>query len=64
MASVAMMLGPPAFVTIAILLPFNSGKYENAFMRLKSSWDVFARRTPACLRATSIILSEPVREPV
>ena len=63
-ASVAMMAGPPALVTIATLLPAGTGQRSSAWATSKSSSIESARRTPHCSRNAEIVRSCPARAPV
>ncbi len=53
MASVAMMPGPPAFVTIAIRSPCGSGCMTNASVKSNRSAIEPALMVPDCLKAAS-----------
>lgn len=63
-ASVAMMAGPPALVTIATRLPSGSGQRSSARATSNSSSMVFARSTPHCSRKADTVTSVPAIAPV
>ena len=63
-ASVAMMPGPPEFVTIATRSPFGIGQFENTLAVEKSSRSESSRMTPDCFRSASAARSPPARDPV
>ncbi len=64
LASVAIIPGPPALVTIAILLPLGIGEFANAIAFSKSSSTVSTRRTPLWTNNALYSSSEPASAPV
>ncbi len=63
-ASVAMMAGPPALVTMPTRLPAGSGQRSSARTTPNSSSMVLARITPHCRRNADTVTSAPAIAPV